>query len=374
MRLRRLEPVLRQALHGPCRLPRGSRLLVAVSGGADSTALLEALASIAHEFELALTAAHLHHGLRGAAADADLEHVRAQCARLAVPLVAARWNAPARMRRESLAGEAGLRTLRRRFLLAAAKRHRAAAIATAHTADDQLETVLMRLARGTGLTGLGGMRPRHGAWLKPALGATRFEIERDLVAARIAWREDASNHERAFLRNRIRLDVVPALLAAISPPPHRIAEARAGLARRVAAAAGEARGGARLAARAARPALARRLSPGARSVDARGLGSRPGVILHSLLRLFWNRANPRSSGLPRRHVEALARLLRGGPGGEITLPERWRAVLVDGRLTLVPPRSPRRPMPAASPAAGGIRGKTRTNARLRAGGRPVARA
>jgi tRNA(Ile)-lysidine synthase len=143
MRLRRIEPVLRRALRGPCALPAGARALVAVSGGADSTALLVALSSVAREFGLLLTAAHLHHGLRGPDADADLAHVRDLCKRLGVPLRAARWDARARMRREGLSGEAGLRTLRRRFLRTEATRAGATVILTAHTADDQLETVLM---------------------------------------------------------------------------------------------------------------------------------------------------------------------------------------------------------------------------------------
>ena len=103
---------------------------------------------------LRLHAAHLHHGLRGAEADADLEFVRALCERLGVPLTAARWDTRARLRRRGLSGQAGLRTLRREFLLAAARRAGAHAIVTAHTADDQLETLLMRLARGAGLSGL----------------------------------------------------------------------------------------------------------------------------------------------------------------------------------------------------------------------------
>src|SRR6058998_2612999 len=98
MRLRRLEPVVRRALRA-CSLPPGSRLLVAVSGGADSTALLIALQSVARERGLDVHAAHLHHGLRGAEADRDLEFVRDLCARLDVPLSSARWDVRARMRR-----------------------------------------------------------------------------------------------------------------------------------------------------------------------------------------------------------------------------------------------------------------------------------
>src|SRR5262245_33035136 len=193
MRLRRLEPVLRCALRGPCRLPAGSTLLVAVSGGADSTALLVALSSLARESGLEIHAAHLHHGLRGADADEDLAHVRELCERLRVPLVAARWDCAARMRRRGTGGEAGLRELRREFLLTAARRAGAKAIATAHTADDQLETLLMRMARGTGLGGIAGMRARHGVWLKPMLQATRADVERDLRQHGLMWRDDASN-------------------------------------------------------------------------------------------------------------------------------------------------------------------------------------
>ena len=164
MRLRRVEPVLRRALRGrsaPARPARGApaTLLVAVSGGADSTALLIGLANLSRDLGFRLHAAHLHHGLRGAEADADLEFVRALCGRLGVPLTAARWDTRARLRRRGLSGQAGLRTLRREFLLAAARRAGARAIVTAHTADDQLETLLMRLARGAGLSGLPGMRP-----------------------------------------------------------------------------------------------------------------------------------------------------------------------------------------------------------------------
>ena len=124
MRLRRVEPVLRRALRGSCAPARPAgdspvRLLVAVSGGADSTATLVGLRHLARELGLELHAAHLHHGLRGADADADLDLVRTLCRRLEVPLTWARWDTRARMRRRGLSGQAGLRTLRREFLLRA---------------------------------------------------------------------------------------------------------------------------------------------------------------------------------------------------------------------------------------------------------------
>lgn len=335
MRLRRIEPILRRALRGPCRLPEGAGLLVAVSGGADSTALLVGLHSVAPEFGLALAAAHLHHGLRGADADADLAHVRALCDRLGLPLVSARWDCRARMRRAGLSGEAGLRALRRRFLRAAARRAGAAAIATAHTADDQLETLLMRLARGTGLAGLGGMRPRHGAWHKPLLGATRHEVESDLGAARLAWREDASNADRAWLRNRIRHDVVPALLAAVAGG-NANASARAALARRAAGAADDARAGARVVSRLAARALARRR--GAAGLDVRGWGRLPLAIRHAALARFWSGVAPAGIGLPRRHRDALDRLLATGRSrGTLALPKGRLAELAAGRLRIVAP-------------------------------------
>ncbi len=374
MRLRRIEPILRRALRGPCRLPEGSRLLVAVSGGADSTASLVALSSIAREFGLELAAAHLHHGLRGTEADRDLEFVRALCARLGIPLQAARWDCRLRMRRAGLTGEDGLRRLRRRFLLAAARRASAIAIATAHTADDQLETVLMRLARGTGLAGLGGMRERHGAWIKPLLGATRLDIERDLRANSLAWGEDSSNETRLWLRNRVRLAAVPALLAAIAPArattPARADEARAALARRVAGAAADARAADRLVGRMANRVLARNVGRSPASLDARGWAKRPAALRQALLARLWREAAPGSSGLPRRHREALDALLASGRRrADLTLPGGGRAILVRGMLSLHPgaPASNRHLPADGSPGRGDARLRRESPRRARTG-------
>src|SRR5207245_5453005 len=132
-----------------------------------------------------------------------------------------------------------------------------AAIATAHTADDQLETLLLRLMRGSGLAGLGGIHPRRGGWIRPLLAAARAEVEADLRRAGQAWREDSSNQDPRYARSRVRHDVIPAMLRAMDPagaariqghvhdatsPIERTQSPRAGLARRVAAAARELRG------------------------------------------------------------------------------------------------------------------------------------
>ena len=359
MRLRRIEPHLRRALRGPCRQEPGRGLLVAVSGGADSTALLFGLASIAREFGLTLHAAHLHHGLRGPEADADLSRVRALCSRLGIPLIAARCDGPALMKRPGYAGENGLRIMRRRFLRAAQRRCGAAAIATAHTADDQLETVLMRLLRGTGLRGLGGMRAHHGRWIKPLLEATRHEIVTDLVAAKISWREDRSNLDPQWTRNRIRHHAIPALLQALDPTADNVGKARASLALRAAAAAREAREAER--------ALGVWLSPTPPpliriqgrviTVAADRLVSFPIAARRMVLRRAWRLAAPAGQGLTRRHLAALCSLVgRSRSSGRTDLPAGFRAER-DGDVVRLIGRtgtSPRKPMTRLlRPPAGG---------------------
>jgi len=293
---------------------------VAVSGGADSTALLVGLHSIAHEFDLTLHAAHLHHGLRGRAADADARAVRRLCAELAVPLTSARVDARRVMAEHGWSGEDGLRRIRRRFLATAARRAGAHAIATAHTADDQLETLLFRLARGAGLRGLGGMRPRAGRWWKPLLEATRAEIEQDLGRAGLAWREDESNRSPAYARNRIRHGVVPALAAAAGT-------SRSGLAKRAANAAAEARAAEKSLGLRVRSGLRKisRIEGGVLRLDPRGLAPYPSTARRIAFQLLWSRLE-RRAGLTHRHLDALLKLVEtGGRRAEVRLPGGWKA-------------------------------------------------
>jgi len=332
-------------------------LLVAVSGGADSVALLLGLDALAPELELSIHAAHLNHGLRGAEADGDQAFVGALCARLRVPLTAARWDCGARMRRRRLTGQAGLRTLRREFLVAVARRVGANVIATAHTADDQLETLLLRLARGTGLTGLGGMSARRGVWIKPLLAATRSDVETDLRAMAQPWREDRSNQDLRYARSRVRHEVIPALVRALSPlggpnaVPERgsartgaaddwaratgAAHARSGLARRAAETALELRAAQRLLARKSAGILARaaRIQGGEIALDSRSLASYPSPIQRTVLRLLWQRPGHAGQHLTQRHLNALQSLLATPRGGSrVDLPDGWRAVRDRGHI------------------------------------------
>jgi len=191
-------------------IPPQSRVLVAVSGGADSVALLLLLARAAEQFALYLEAAHLDHGLRPES-KADLEFVKALCTRLEVSLVAERRDIYriARARKGNL--EETARLERRDFLRRAAQSRDAQLIALGHHRDDQAETFLMQLLRGAGPTGLSGMRMKAECFVRPLLGFSRSEILAYLASEGQPWREDSSNADRKFTRNRVRHELLPLL-------------------------------------------------------------------------------------------------------------------------------------------------------------------
>lgn len=188
-------------------LPKDGLVLCAVSGGADSMYLLAKL----RDMGVSVAAAHFHHGLRGADADGDEAFVRAFCAEREIPFAAGRGDTAAYAREHRLGVEEAARELRYAFLENAADELGAAVIATAHTADDNIETVLLHLTRGAGLRGLGGIPPARGRIVRPMLDTSRAEAEAYLRASGIAWREDATNAADDFARNRLRHKVVPLL-------------------------------------------------------------------------------------------------------------------------------------------------------------------
>jgi tRNA(Ile)-lysidine synthase len=222
--------VLRELERAAVRLDlAGHTVLAAVSGGLDSTVLADALAASAARGGWSLAIAHVHHGMRGADADADQAAVEALARRLGVPFAAERV-APHTLRegvssrvRPTL--QEAARTLRYAALDRIAEQIGADRIATAHHADDQAETVLLRLFRGTGPDGLGGIPERSpdGRIVRPLLRVSRAEIEVYADIRRLAWREDASNASPDYARNRLRKwlprlaeDFNPRLLRAIA--------------------------------------------------------------------------------------------------------------------------------------------------------------
>ena len=186
----------------------GVRVLCAVSGGVDSMYLLHQMTALGAQRGFAVGCAHFNHGLRGAESDRDEAFVRAQCKKLGVPFYAGRGNV-ASVR--GMGTEAAARELRYAFLAQCAQAHSYDWIATAHTADDNAETLLLNLARGCGLRGLTGIPPQRGKLLRPMLDTTRAQAEAYLTAHAIPHVEDSTNAADAYARNRVRHHAVPAL-------------------------------------------------------------------------------------------------------------------------------------------------------------------
>lgn len=186
------------------------RVAVAVSGGPDSVALVFLLREIAPDLGFTLAGlVHLNHGLRGADADTDESFVCDLADRLDLPCSFARADVATRARDTRQSIEAASREMRYEFFERAASDLGATRVATGHTLDDQAETVLLRLLRGTGSRGLGGIRVRRGAYIRPLLDCRRAELRRYLLARDEPFREDASNFDRRIPRNRIRHDLLP---------------------------------------------------------------------------------------------------------------------------------------------------------------------
>lgn len=180
----------------------GDAVVCAVSGGADSVALLFALYLLQNKLEITLSAAHFNHGLRGEESDRDEAFVREFCDRYQIPLAVGKGVVKAG--KKGL--EAAAREARYTFLKTLPGK-----IATAHTADDNAETVLMHLVRGTGLRGLGGIMPQNGRLIRPMLFITRDDVLGFLEEYHLPYVLDSTNDEDIFLRNRLRHNVMPLL-------------------------------------------------------------------------------------------------------------------------------------------------------------------
>ncbi len=197
-------------------LDPGDRVIVAVSGGADSVCLLHLLLVLRDAYALALHVAHLHHGLRGSEADRDEAFVRREAERLGLSCTVERLTPADYAPLKKLSRQAAARDLRYAFLGRVAERVGATRIALGHTADDQVETILLHLLQGSGPEGWGGIPPVRGPYIRPLIETPRALIEEYLPAAGISWLEDSSNRDLRYLRNYLRREVLP-LLRRLNP-------------------------------------------------------------------------------------------------------------------------------------------------------------
>ena len=211
--------------------PTGTRLLVALSGGSDSVALTFVLRELASAGGFTVAGlAHFNHRLRPTA-DRDERFCRALAARLEIPIVISDLDVREYAAAERLGIEAAARRTRYAFLHRTAADFGADRIAVGHSRDDQAETFLLKLIRGAGMAGLGGIYPRRGALVRPLLDVSRDDLRRYLKERGESWVEDESNADLANARNRIRHRVLPELDAAYGGPTSASIARAAGLAR-----------------------------------------------------------------------------------------------------------------------------------------------
>ena len=207
--MRVLQKKARNAVEKFHMFPRNGKIIVGLSGGADSVALLHVLCRLKEEFQWDITAVHIHHGLRGEEADEDASSAEAFCKKLGVPCIVRKYDVKAEAEKRKMGEEETGRLLRYEVFRELAEAD--GRIAVAHHRKDQAETLLMCLCRGTGLTGLVGMAPVRENICRPLLFCSREEIEQYCREHGLAWREDASNQEEKYTRNKLRLKVLPVL-------------------------------------------------------------------------------------------------------------------------------------------------------------------
>lgn len=316
------------ALRAPGVIQPDSRVLCAVSGGPDSMALLHALHALAPRLGFSVCAGHVEHGIRQEASLADAAFVRARCDALNISFFERAVDAPALAREQRLSLEDAARTARYAALFEMADEAGAERIALAHHMDDQAETVLMHLLRGSALSGICGMRPlRDDGVLRPMLNVRRDEVLRYCRENGIEYRVDETNADTRYRRNALRHDVMPAVEAAFPGAVHNVS--------RTAALLQDEEDFMRAC---ARDALAACVGPGG-GLDAGTLLERP-LAIRRRAALLWLRQRADADRLDAGHVEALLKLCASGrtgaaldvPGGRVQN-EYGRIVWADGNAS-----------------------------------------
>ncbi|MDO4284651.1 MAG: tRNA lysidine(34) synthetase TilS [Eubacteriales bacterium] len=315
----------------------GGNVLAGVSGGADSVCLLCLLCELQHVLKFTLRAMHIQHGLRGIEAEQDEAYVRLLCRSLGVPYRAQAVPVAVYAREKGLGTEEAARQLRyealeREARAISARTGRPCRIAVAHHREDQAETVLFHLCRGTGLRGLRGMLPAGDRVIRPLLGAERAGIEAYLREREISWREDRSNRDETYTRNRLRHRVLPMLereinaqtAAHIAAAAAELGEIEAYLEEQAERAwercrigSGASGGGG------SRIGDGPRIQSGPESESGLRIGAlleQPPVLQKRILYLALAEAAGGERDLQRVHIEALQRLIGSQGNGMLSLP------------------------------------------------------
>lgn len=327
---------MREKLRALCAqydmLPAGARILCAVSGGADSMCMLHLLHALAPERGFTVHAAHFNHRLRGEESQRDEEFVRAWCRRNGIPFLSGGADVAAEAAQRGRGIEETARLLRYEFLERAAEGCGASRIATAHTANDNAETLLLHLVRGAGLQGLSGIPPRRGNIVRPLLGVTRAEVEEYCARNGVAYVEDSTNRDEAYARNYLRLRVMPLLeqmnphaAESLSAAARRLREDHEYLTDRTRALCGQSQ-----------------LTPEGLSIPVELLNSQPPAIANRAARLLLEQAGG-GQNCTAAHIEAVLSLCRSSaPSAQADLPALHVRRVYD-RLILSPKKPPAAP-------------------------------
>jgi len=295
-------------------LTRGDKVVVGVSGGADSCALLLALVQLKNAWNLSLHVAHLNHQMRGAEAEADAAFVQALAERLNLPCTIAQVDVPALAKERGWSVEQAGREARYKFFGELADSIGASKIAVGHTADDLLETMLLNWCRGAGAEGLAGMPPTVGRVIRPLFEISREQARAFCVENGVTPRYDASNEDVRYRRNRVRHELA-ALFKELCPPILRHAGRLAEVLRAENAYLDER-------ARETLAALRREGESGIMIIDVERLSQQPLGLLRRILRLAVREVKGDLENVGFEHIEPIVRAVRQG-GRRDASPKAW---------------------------------------------------
>jgi len=320
-------------------LRQGSRIVVGVSGGADSICLLRVLCLLREELSLMIEAVHIHHGIRAEEADEDMRFVEMMCRTWNVPLQTFYEDVPGAARNWHMSLEEAGRTVRYEIFENVRKALGYDAIAVAHHMDDLAETVLMNIVRGSGICGVAGTRPVRGVIIRPLLCVRRWEIEQWLGKEGISWRTDSTNSEDVYFRNRIRHRMIPELenggnkraVEHIAGLASDLQEADWYFAREAKRLLEEARGQ-EDAEQSTRMKIYNQLTPPSVQISCELLRTQPRILASYLIRRVLEELNIGLRNISRNHIEQILELAERSGGKEIMLPDGIKVYLEYDRL------------------------------------------